>query len=69
MKTIKLKMKDTYTKQNVVVEDSTEYDSWTEQIELFFQFLCAQGYVITYASFLENFGDKIKAYHDCFKEE
>lgn len=69
MKTIKLKMKDTFTKQNIVMEDVDVGDSWPEQIELFFQFLYAQGFTITYASFLEVFGDKIRNYHECFAKE
>jgi len=62
MTTIKLKAIDQESKQRVEIEDYNIGSSWPEQVEVFFQFLHAQGFVITYASFLEQFGDLIKDY-------
>jgi hypothetical protein len=67
MKTIKLRAIDQNGGQRVDIEDYNIGDAWPEQIELFFQFLHAQGFVITYASFLEAFGDNIKDYEEAMK--
>ena len=43
MKTLKFKAIDQDIKQRIEVEDYNIGDTWDEQIELFFQFLQAQG--------------------------
>jgi hypothetical protein len=66
MTTIKLRAIDQNGGQRVDIEDYNIGDAWPEQVETFFQFLHAQGFVITYASFLEQFGDSIKSYEEAF---
>lgn len=68
MKTINLRSLDQDANQRIEVEDFNVGEGWPEQVELFFQFLNAQGYLLTYGSFLEVFGDKIKDYQECFRE-
>ena len=67
MITLKFKAIDQENKQRIEIEDYHIGDSWPEQVEVFFQFLHAQGFVITYTSFLEQFGDRIKNYEEAMK--
>jgi hypothetical protein len=64
MTTIKLRAINQTNGQRVDIEDYNIGDAWPEQVETFFQFLHAQGFVITYASFLEQFGDSINNYEE-----
>lgn len=67
MKTIKLQAIHQNGGQRVDIKDYNIGDTWPEQVETFFQFLNAQGFVITYASFIEQFGDVIKDYEEAMK--
>ena len=59
MKTLKFKAIDQDIKQRIEVEDYNIGETWPEQLELFFQFLQAQGFIITYSSFLAEFKELI----------
>lgn len=60
MKYVDMSMEDTFTKQKIRLKQTDIPEGWDEQVELFFQFLVAQGYVITYASFINTFGNIVK---------
>lgn len=67
MNTVKMELIDKYSNRKIKVRDEVG-DGWVEQVEVFFNFLLAQGFVITYSSFLDSFGDSLKAYQEAMEE-
>ena len=68
MKKIKLISKDTELDSSYKSKHALG-DTWMEQIECFYEFLMGQGYMITYGSFLEQFGDIVEDHHKVYTDE
>ena len=67
MNTVKMELIDKYSNRKIKVRDEVG-DGWVEQVEVFFTFLLAQGFVLTYQSFLARFGDSVRQYQEAIKE-
>ena len=43
--------------------------TWDKQVEAFYEFLIGQGFIITYSSFLEFFGNVVEERTSVYKEK
>lgn len=67
MNTVKMELIDKYSNRKIKVRDEVG-GGWVEQVGVFFTFLLAQGFVLTYQSFLATFGDSVRQYQEAIKE-
>lgn len=67
---IKLTIKavDNYTDTEHKMSETIHEDGWAAQLEVFYEFLRGQGYLITYRSFLLQFGGYVEDYGKVISE-